>query len=236
MPATASALTVAEIAALVGDPARANMLHALMSGRAFTASELASHASITAQTASGHLSKLTESGLLAVAQQGRHRYFKLSSPLVGRMLESIGAVAAVQGAPRHRPRSRLDDALRTARTCYDHLAGRLGVALAESLQQAGHVVLTEDGGVVTRRGHRFFAEFGVDLAEAAKGRRCFCRPCLDWSERRTHLGGALGAKLAERCFDLGWLERAKDSRAVAIPRKGEAGFRTVFAIDLARQA
>ncbi len=233
MPATASALTVAEIAALVGDPARANMLQALMSGRALTASELAFHASITAQTASGHLGKLTASGLLGMTKQGRHRYYRLASPLVGRMLESIGAVAAVQGAPRHRPPSRLDDALRNARTCYDHLAGRLGVALADSLQRAGHVTLSEDGGVVTRRGEKFLAEFGIDLAGAASGRRCFCRPCLDWSERRTHLAGALGAKLAERCFDLGWIERVKHSRAVAIPRKGEAGFRKLFAIDLA---
>jgi DNA-binding transcriptional ArsR family regulator len=233
MPPIASALTMAEIAARVGDPARSNMLAALMAGRALTASELAAHAGVTAQTASGHLATLTESGLLSVARQGRHRYYRLASPLVARMLEGIMAVAAVQGAPRHRPSSRIDDALRTARTCYDHLAGRLGVALAESLTQAGHIALSDDGGTVTRRGRAFFAEFGIDLAQAMNSRRCFCRPCLDWSERRTHLGGALGAVLADRCFGLGWIERRRDTRAVAIPRRGEKGFREVFAIDLA---
>src|SRR5690242_839865 len=134
----------AEIAALVGDPARANILMALSDGRALTATELAYLARITPQTASGHLSKLVDGRLLSVAKQGRHRYFRLASPLVSNMLESINAMAAIEGPPRHRPRSAADDAVRHARFCYDHLAGRLGVALADSLVDKGHVEFGED--------------------------------------------------------------------------------------------
>jgi DNA-binding transcriptional ArsR family regulator len=227
-----SAITIAEIGALVGDSARANMLVALMGGQALTASELAWRAGVTAQTTSGHLAKLTQAGLLAVARQGRHRYYRLASPLVGRMLEGVMAVASVQSPPRYRPRSRIDDALQQARTCYDHLAGRLGVALADALAAKSYLVLSEDGGTTTRRGDRFFAKWGIDLAEAANQRRCFCRPCLDWSERRAHIAGALGAKLADRCFELDWIQRRKDSRALTITRRGAKGFDELLGIRL----
>jgi DNA-binding transcriptional ArsR family regulator len=225
-------LQLAEIAALVGDPARANMLMALLDGRALTATELAFLARITPQTASGHLAKLVDGRLLSVAKQGRHRYFRLASPLVGRMLESINAMAALEGPPRHRPRSPADEALRRARYCYDHLAGRLGVGLADALIARGHVEFGEDGGVVTQAGAEFLARFGCDLA--ARARRAFCRPCLDWSERRPHIAGAVGAALAARCFDLGWIARMRDSRAVSITAKGRAGLRETFEIDLQR--
>ncbi len=223
--------TIAEIGALVGDTARANILAALMGGQALTASELAFRAGVTAQTTSGHLAKLTEARLLSLTRQGRHRYFRLASPLVGRMLE-VMAVASVQGPPRYRPPSRIDDALRQARTCYDHLAGRLGVALADALIARGHVVLSEDGGVMTRRGERFFAKWGIDLAAAASQKRCFCRPCLDWSERRPHIAGALGARLAERCFELDWVQRREDSRALTITRRGTQGFDGLLGVRL----
>jgi len=226
-----SQMELAEVAALVGDPARANMLMALSDGRALTATELAFLARITPQTASGHLAKLVDGRLLAVAKQGRHRYFRLASPLVGRMLESINAMASIEGPPRHRPRSPADDALRHARFCYDHLAGRLGVALADSLVELGHVEFGEDGGVVTAGGTDFFTGFGVDLA--ARPRRAFCRPCIDWSERRPHIAGAVGAALAARCFDLGWLARVRDTRAVSITTKGRGGLRETFGIELA---
>jgi len=231
-----SAIMVAEIGALVGDSARANMLDALMGGQALTASELAWRAGVTAQTASGHLAKLTEAGLLAVARQGRHRYYRLASPLVGRMLEAVSALASVQSPPRYRPRSRIDDALQSARTCYDHLAGRLGVGLADALLAKGYVVLSEDGGSTTRRGDRFFAKWGIDLAEAASQRRCFCRPCLDWSERRAHIAGALGAKLADRCFELEWIQRRKDTRALTVTRRGVQGFESLLGFALRRPA
>ncbi len=220
----------AEIAALVGDPARANILMALSDGRALTATELAYLAHITPQTASGHLAKLVDGRLLSVAKQGRHRYFRLASPLVGRMLESINAMAAIEGPPRYRPRSPADDAVRQARYCYDHLAGRLGVALADALVEKGHVEFGDDGGVVTPSGTEFLTAFGLDLA--AKTRRAFCRPCIDWSERRPHIAGAVGAGLAARCFDLGWIARIRDTRAVKITAKGRAGFGETFGIAL----
>ena len=215
-----STTTTAEIGALLGDPARANMLSALMGGGALTAGELAWHARVTPQTVSGHLAKMTAAGLLAVERQGRHRYYRIASPLVAQMLEAVGAVAAMQCPPRHRPSSRIDEAMKAARTCYDHLAGRLGVALAEALVADADIVWSEDGGAVTLRGEKFFADFGIDLADAMRQRRCFCRPCLDWSERRPHLAGVVGAKLAARCFELG----------VIITARGIEGFREVFGI------
>jgi DNA-binding transcriptional ArsR family regulator len=222
---------IAEIAALVGDPARANMLSALMDGRALSAGELAYAAHVTPQTASTHLAKLVAARLLAGERQGRNRYFRLASPDVARMIEEIMAVAVAR-APRYRPAWMRDEKLRSARTCYDHLAGRLGVALASSLAERGHVALDDDGGEVTQDGARFLGEFGLDLAGAAGKRRRFCRPCIDWSERRPHLGGAVGAALAQRCFALGWIERVKDSRAVAIAPSGRAGFLTVFGVEI----
>jgi len=143
-------------------------------------------------------------------------------------------MAALEGPPRHRPRSSADDALRRARYCYDHLAGRLGVALADALVARGHVEFGEDGGVVTPAGTKFLTGFGLDLA--ARPRRAFCRPCLDWSERRPHIAGAVGAGLAARCFDLGWIARIRDIRAVAITAKGRGGLHETFGIDLSPPA
>lgn len=222
---------IAEIAALLGDPARANMLSALMDGGALSAGELAFAAHVTAQTASAHLSKLVQAGLLIDEKRGRHRYFRLASAEVARMLEEIMAVAVTR-APRYRPAWMRDEALRSARTCYDHLAGRLGVALAESLAERRYVLLDEDGGEVTGEGVRFFDAFGADLSSAGGRRRRFCRPCIDWSERRPHLGGAVGAALARRCFALGWIERVKDSRAVAITACGRDGFLAGFGVEI----
>jgi DNA-binding transcriptional ArsR family regulator len=218
---------LAEIAALVGDPARANMLSALADGRALTAGELAYAAGVSPQTASGHLAKLSEARLLAVAKQGRHRYYRMATPLVGRMIESIMAVAA-NAPPRYRPPGRFDAALRFARTCYDHFAGQLGVGLADGLCQHGHVVLGEDGGEVTETGVIFLSRFGLDFDELRRRRRVYCRPCLDWTERRSHLAGAVGAGLAARCFDLAWVKRKRDSRALTITERGRDGFREVF--------
>lgn len=216
---------IAATAALLGDPARANMLSALLDGRALTAKELAFVAHVTPQTASGHLAKLSDGGLLSGEKQGRHRYYRLASPLVGQMLEGVMAVAG----PPQRPAWRGGEALRTARTCYDHLAGRLGVALADALSERGHVALGTDGGEVTEQGARFLDEFG---ASPAPGRRIFCRPCLDWSERRPHLAGRVGAALACRCLELGWITRQRDTRAVAITSAGHTGFRDTFGIVL----
>jgi DNA-binding transcriptional ArsR family regulator len=218
---------IAATAALLGDPARANILAALLDGRALTAKELAYAAHVTPQTASGHLAKLSEGGLLAAEKQGRHRYYRLASPLVGQMLE--GVMAVVGPDPARATTWKGGEALRMARTCYDHLAGRLGVALADGLMERGHVALGTDGGEVTEQGTRFLNDFG---ASPAPGRRVFCRPCLDWSERRPHLAGRVGAALASRCFELGWIKRQRDTRAVVITPAGWQGFREAFGVAL----
>ena len=175
---------------------------------------------------------MTEGRLLSLTKQGRHSYYRLASPLIGRMLESIMAVAA-DGPSRYQPRWRGGDALRMARTCYDHLAGRLGVALADALLERDHVALSDDGGMVTPAGEEFFIGFGINLREAGPSRRTFCRPCLDWSERRTHLAGAVGAALAARCFEVDWISRGRDTRAVHVTDKGKHGFSNTFGIELA---
>jgi len=215
---------LASIAALLGDPARANIMVALFDGRALTAKELAYAAHVTPQTTSGHLAKLSEGGLLAMEKQGRHRYFRLASAGVAQMLESIMAVTNTRP-----PRVwRGGEGLRNARTCYDHLAGRLGVALASFLLDAGHLALSADGGEISASGLAFLRDFG---AEPGAGKRVFCRPCLDWSERRPHLAGRVGAALACRCFELGWIRRQRDTRALAITPEGQAGFQARFGFD-----
>jgi DNA-binding transcriptional ArsR family regulator len=216
---------MAEIAALVGDPARANILGALFDGRALTATELSYAASVSPQTTSGHLAKLTQARLLTVVKQGRHRYYRLATPLVAQMMETIMAVAA-ESPPRYRPRSPREDAMRLARTCYDHFAGRLGVAIADSLCARGHVILGDDGGQVTETGLAFLRDLGAQFSKPS--RRPFCRHCLDWTERRPHLSGMVGASIAIRCFDLGWVERERNPRVLKITPKGREGFRRAF--------
>ena len=223
--------SVAEIASLIGNPARTNILLALMDGRARTASELAYAAGVSPQTTSGHIAKMTEVRLLTPAKQGRHCYFRLASPKIARMLEGIMVVAG-EGPGRYRPRWKGDDQLRTARTCYDHLAGRLGVAVTDALTRRKQVILVQDGGTVTRAGTKFLAGLGVSVDDVGKGRRSFCRPCMDWSERRPHLAGALGAALASRFFDLGWVARTRDSRALQISGDGELGLAEMFGVKL----
>jgi DNA-binding transcriptional ArsR family regulator len=222
---------IAEVAALVGDPARANILAALMGGRALTAGELVQAAGVSPQTTSGHLGKLADGRLIACVKQGRHRYYRIATAHVAEMLEGIMAVVA-DAPPRHRPASRLDEAMRHARTCYDHFAGRLGVGITDALRARGHLLLSDDGGELTESGVAFFEEFGADLAAARGRRRIFCRPCLDWTERRPHLGGSVGAVLAQRCFDLGWIERMRDSRAVAVTPAGRRGLSDAFGLSL----
>jgi DNA-binding transcriptional ArsR family regulator len=220
---------IAEIAALLGEPARANIVAALMSGQAMTATELALAGGVAPSTASGHLAKLVEGKLLAIAVQGRHRYYRLASQRVAELLEAVMAVA-IDGPARYRPRSCRDEALAAARTCYDHLAGRLGVALADGLAVRGFVVLGTEAGVMTPSGRRFLEDFGVDFRIVDARRRAACRACLDWSERRYHIGGAIGAALADRCFALGWIERRRDGRALIVTPAGTCGFRDIFGV------
>ena len=227
-----SAANIVEVAALVGDTARATMLAALMEGQSLTGGELACLAGISKSTASEHLSKLVGARLVAASAQGRCRYYRIGSPLVAQMLESIGTVAAFEVPARFTPRSARDDRMRLARTCYDYLAGRVGVAITDVLVRRGHIALSEDGGEVSASGLAFLDGFGVDLsAPPSSGRRLFCKPCLDWTERRVHLAGRLGAALACRCFERGWLVRRPGDRTVEVTRAGVAGFRDWFECD-----
>jgi DNA-binding transcriptional ArsR family regulator len=224
----AAAANLVEVAALVGDTARATMLAALMSGQALTSSELASLAHVSRSTASGHLGKLVAARLVSVSQKRRNRYYRIASPMVARMLEGIAAVAALETPARYRPRSTHDDALRFARTCYDHLAGRLGVALADALTAKKLIVLSEEGGELTAAGKRFLTQFGIQPNGKAAGRRVFCRACLDWSERRYHVAGYLGAELCRRSAELGWIMQRRGSRSVQLTPAGRRGFRETF--------
>jgi DNA-binding transcriptional ArsR family regulator len=221
---------IAEIAALVGDPARATMVSALLDGRALTASELALAARITPQTASTHLAKLTEAGLLAVVRAGRHRHFRLASPTVEDMIDGIVAVA-LEKRPRYRPLSSQARALGAARICHDHLAGRLSVELTDTFVARGYLVLDDAAAEVTAAGTRFFRKFGIALPTPGSTRRPFCRLCLDWTERRSHIAGAVGVAITKRYFDLGWMERIKRSHAVLVTPLGRRGLRETFGIE-----
>lgn len=220
---------IARIASLIGDPARANMLTALMSGGALTASELALEAGITKQTASSHLAKLGEAGLLATAAQGRHRYYRLAGRDIADLLESLMAFAARRGPTRARPGPK-EPALRRARVCYDHLAGDLGVLLCDALLTRGWIAEQRGNIAITRRGEKRLADAGINLAMLAETRRSLSRFCLDWSERRYHLAGALGAALLAHIYAAGWARRAKGSRAVEFTSAGEAKFRKAFGV------
>jgi DNA-binding transcriptional ArsR family regulator len=228
-----TAANMVEVAALVGDTARATMLAALMGGQALTSSELAALAHISRPTASGHLGQLVDAQLLAVTASGRNRYYRIASPLIARMMESIAAVAAIDMPARYRPRSAHDDATRFARTCYDHLAGTIGVAIADALVAKRFVALDCDGGEVTDAGRQFLAGFGAEMSEASAGRRMFCRACLDWSERRFHIGGHVGAEIWRCCHARSWFTRQRDSRAVRLTTAGRRGLQTTFGIELA---
>ncbi len=229
MPTIAPQL--AEVAQLVADPGRANILSTLMDGRALTASELAVVAGVTPQTASSHLAKLVRGGLLTVERRGPRRFYRLATPLVAHMLEGIMTVA-VPGPPRFRPPSGIDAEMRRARTCYDHLAGELGVALTDGMRDRGLLLLDADAGELTAEGSGFLAGLGIDLTSPTRSRRAFCRPCLDWSEQRPHLAGRVGASIAGLAFERGWIRRRPQGRSVEITGEGIAAFRKSFGVRI----
>jgi DNA-binding transcriptional ArsR family regulator len=219
---------IARIAALIGDPARAEMLSALMGGQALTATELAGVAGITKQTASVHLARLRDARLLSLEVQGRHRYFRLADADVARLLENLMGVAFRAGAVRLLAGPR-EPALRAARQCYDHLAGEAGVQVHEGLVVRGALRIEDHQPVLTEAGGVFFRGLGIDLDTLAAQRRPLCRACLDWSVRRHHhLAGALGAALLQLLYAQGWARRVKGSRAVQITPKGELALRRQF--------
>lgn len=214
---------IALLGSLIGEPARANMLTALMSGKALTASELAIEANVTPQTASAHLSRLETGGLIRRRKQGRHRYFSLADDDVGTMLESMMGLAAKKDHTRARTGPK-DPALRKARVCYAHLAGEFGVRMLDGLVARKFLVEDGDNLDVTAVGWSFFEQFGVDIEFLKKSRRPLCKSCLDWSARRSHLAGSLGAALLERLYSLAWAKRESGTRIVAFSKRGEAAF------------
>jgi DNA-binding transcriptional ArsR family regulator len=219
---------IARIAALIGDPARANILGALMSGKALTATELAAEAGVTVQTASAHLAKLEAGGLTHARKSGRHKYISLSGPEVAGVLEALMGLAAGQGHLRTRTGPR-DDALREARVCYNHLAGARGIAMYDAMLGKGYLHEAEDKVTLTDAGAAFVTDFGVDLVGLQKSRTVLCRSCLDWSARRTHLSGSLGRAMLAQMEALGWAKRSDKSRAVTFTPKGRAAFDARFA-------
>lgn len=218
---------IAKIAALLGDAARTDVLTALMADRARTASELASIAGVTKQTMSAHLSKLLDASLISVAQQGRHRYFRLADEDVAGLLESLMGVAFRTGAVRLLPSLR-EPALRKARVCYDHLAGELGVLAYESMLRHHLLEMSPRDLRPSATGIAWCQEVGIDTDALSRQRRIFCRACMDWSERRYHLAGSLGAALLSRVCELGWARRDKASRVIHFEPKGERRFRELL--------
>jgi DNA-binding transcriptional ArsR family regulator len=223
---------IAEVAAAVGEPARAAMLAALMDGRALTATELAEVAAITPQTASGHLARLASVGLITAEKQGRHRYHRLASAEVARMIESVMQIAGGVSVTRRLllvgPK---DAALRQARTGYDHLAGALGVSIANALRAGGAVEIEGDAAALTQSGRAQMQAHGIFRdGNDPRGTRPVCRPCLDWSERRPHLAGALGAAICNHALDQAWVRRRTSTRALEITPAGRMGFRQAFGI------
>ncbi|MCK9366027.1 MAG: ArsR family transcriptional regulator [Metallibacterium scheffleri] len=220
-------IDIARIAALVGEPARAAMLLALGDGRALPAGELAACAGVSAATASGHLGAMRDAGLLDVVPQGRHRYYRLASAQVAALLESLMLVAAQNPA---RVSSHVDPLLQAGRTCYSHLAGRLGVALCDALIARDGLRIDDDIARFSTEGIRLLEDFGIDMR--ALRRQATSKTCIDWSERRHHLSGPTGVAIYRRCLQLGWVRHHLDSRAVSVTKIGAKGLQSTFGLAM----
>jgi DNA-binding transcriptional ArsR family regulator len=219
------------LAELLGEPSRAAILLELLSGRALPAGELARISGIKPQTASSHLAKLTEGGLLAVESSGRHRYYRLANREVAQLIEAMNLIAPPRKINSLK-QSQEALSLQHARTCYDHLAGKLGVALMDRLLELGYLEATPERQFeVTETGHRQLSAFGLDMDSLLRGKRRLIRPCLDWSERRHHMAGALGTALTKRLFELGWIKRYPAGRAVQLTKVGADGLLREFGLD-----
>jgi DNA-binding transcriptional ArsR family regulator len=226
---------IAAVAELIGDPTRAAMLIVLLDGRALPAGELALISGVSAQSASGHLSKLVDGGLLEVQSEGRHRYFKISSAEVGHAIEALGAISTVKHGARALPHRGLNP-LQNARMCYDHLAGRVAVELTFALEHAQVIrAVGERDYELGRDGSKWFVSLGVDVEAIRNTRRRFARSCLDWTERKPHLAGALGAALCARLLALGWMAHRPKTRALRLTERGERELRSRFGIALNRE-
>jgi len=217
---------ISKVGALLADPARAAIIVALCGEHALPASELAERAGISASTTSTHLTKLMEAGWVELEQHGRHHYYRLTSPQVAKLLEQAMSVAPARSALKpeseHTHHQHQHGDLRLARTCYDHLAGKLGAALTDTLVQQGVLEVAGKDFTLTGHSHAMLKDLGVDVAVAAKQRRAFARRCLDWTERRDHLGGALGAAICATWLEHSWVQRQEQSRALCVTPVGEA--------------
>ncbi|UQZ36458.1 transcriptional regulator [Paenibacillus sp. PK3_47] len=226
-----TASNLAQIAALVSEDSRAVILSVLMDGRFHAAGELAYMAGIQPQTASFHLAKMVQAGAVAVEKQGRHRYYGIKDQQVAQVMESLLFLAPPVEIKSLR-QSAEDQALRYARTCYDHLAGSLGVQLTKALLNTGVLCEELEGYEVTGYGEKIFTDLLIDLEQVRKKKRSFSHKCLDWSERRHHLAGALGNAILEKLLEMHWVQRHPASRAISITSEGEKGLREVFSLDI----
>lgn len=218
---------ISRVAALIGDPARANILVALMRGQALTVSELAAEAGVGLPTASSHLAQLQAGGLVAPRKEGRHKYFRLASEDAAQVIEALMGFAGDLPAPKRAPGPR-DPALRRARVCYNHLAGEMGVRLYDSLIARGHLVTGTEGLTLSPGGWDFASEFGIGAGKFAGLRPPHCRECLDWSARRSHLGGRLGRAFLGAIEAKGWARRLAGTRIIAFTSEGERAFARAF--------
>lgn len=220
---------ISRIASLIGDPARANILTALLTGKALTATELSGEAGVTLQTTSTHLAKLRDGGLIRLRKEGRHRYFSLASDDVAHVLEALMGLAAGSGHLRHRPGPR-DPELRHARVCYNHLAGDMGTRMFDSMTRRGFLQAADGTLTLSPEGHKFVKALGIDLSALPRSRAPLCRECLDWSERRSHLAGQLGRALLSHMQAIGWANRIGDTRLIRFSRRGEEAFHSSFPV------
>jgi DNA-binding transcriptional ArsR family regulator/predicted transcriptional regulator len=217
---------IARVACTIGDPTRVRMLTLLMEGRALTAKELAHGTGIEPATASVHLGRLLADSLVHSRIQGRHKYFRLASADVARCIESLMAIAL----PEKPTVAMAPAAIHMARFCYDHLAGKLAVEITGALMAKKLVEDVEREFQVSKKGERWLEAFGIDLVQLGRTRRTFAPLCLDWSERKDHIGGALGAAMARRMLEEGWIDRKQNSRVVRVTPKGKLQFKSTFGI------
>ncbi len=223
--------SMASIGALIGSPARAAILAILFDGRALTATELAQAANVSAPTTSEHLSKLVTGGLIVCEKHGRHRYYKIAGSEVAEALEPLVHLVRDRPVPA-RSMSPETKAIRKARLCYDHIAGHLGVLITSALVDRGYLVPTEHNYDLSDAGEAFFTDLGIDIPETKSKRRLFAPQCLDWSERKPHFAGALGAAFTDHAFKLNWIKRAKRRRIIEVTPKGRQAFSEILDLKL----
>lgn len=218
------------VAALIGDPVRSKIMWALLDARAYTAIELATYTGTTPSNISMHLAKLVQAGLLSVEKQGRHRYYNYAHPGIAHAIEAMASL--ITGPDRPLQKHHVDDPVKYCRSCYDHLAGKVGVMLAESMLRQEIMIRSGSEFEVSPVGEAFLMKLDIDVTGLKKQKRSFARPCLDWSERKPHLAGSLGAALLEQFISKGWMRRISHSRAIVITGKGREALLANFNIEI----